>query len=139
MSEENIPVDGFNMWPELSMKLSTYIKYVPLIIDDIEGYEVIFYYNWKFINGTNKSSRFTWLGDSGRSPDESRAPYVPERVLESKAGAAITWVRINRRLSKKKERRVNRIDKLTPAKILQLRKEAEIHCNVTEEERVSKR
>lgn len=137
VSEENISVDGFNMWPELSMKLNTFTRrYVPLIIDDIEGYEVIFYHNWKFVNGTSKSSRFTWLGDSGRSLDESRPRYVPERVLESKAGAAITSVRTNRRLSKIRKKRVDRIDKLTPAKILQLRKEAEIHCNVTEKERV---
>lgn len=86
----------------------------------------------------------TWIGDSGRSIIEKRPPYDPDRVLQSKAGIAIASVQSTGSRSKRNDwtKTVqfpienSKETTLTSQKILKLRREAEVCCNVTEEEKV---
>ncbi|XP_039310041.1 arylsulfatase B [Solenopsis invicta] len=142
ISEQNIPkIDGRNMWPTLVSDKHSPRHEVLINIDDIDNYFAIRRGNFKYVNGET-SLRFTWVGDSGRSPNENRPPYNPEKVLHSKAGIAIAhtiqrisgWKRLDQI-----HVNVKRSEKsiLTSDKILQLRQQAEVYCNVSEQEKIS--
>ncbi|XP_012232594.2 arylsulfatase B-like [Linepithema humile] len=127
-------IDGYDMWPMLVSGGDSRRHEVLINIDDILNYSAIRIGNFKYVNGETEA-RFTWVGESGK-PVHGQPPYNPEKVLHSKVGIAIASIQ------QKEKTQVhftvkNSDDILTPKKILQLRHQAQIHCNVTEEEKIS--
>ncbi|XP_014470868.1 PREDICTED: arylsulfatase B-like [Dinoponera quadriceps] len=121
-SKEKIgKIDGLDMWPTIVSDEHNPREEVLINID--KTYQAIRNRKYKYVHGQTKESS-KWLGDNGRSPTETRPLYPPETVLHSKAGAAIASVTKN-------------TAELNSQKILQLRQQAEIHCNVTEKEQVA--
>ncbi|XP_011868329.1 PREDICTED: uncharacterized protein LOC105562248, partial [Vollenhovia emeryi] len=139
MNKAKIPkIDGRDMWPALVSERFSLRQEVLINIDDIAGYSAIRRGNFKYVDGETQL-RSNWIGDSGKSPNENRPSYDPEKVLHSKAGIAIAQI-TNARISERKRRNViERLEEniLTSHKILQLRHQAEIHCNVTEQEKIN--
>ncbi|XP_028050457.1 uncharacterized protein LOC105832676 [Monomorium pharaonis] len=138
VGDANIPkIDGRNIWPTLESDKLNLRQEVLINIDDINGYSAIRRGNFKYVNGETPL-RFTWIGDSGKSPDENRPSYDPEKVLYSKAG--IAFAETIKQISKQKVNQlqvdITRESILTSNKILQLRQQAEVHCNVTEQEKI---
>lgn len=109
-------------------------------IDDISNYEAIRCDSFKYVKGETEA-RFAWVGDSGET--YQRQLYNPEKVLHSKAGIAITqatkWTLERRKKADKSNVTIENSVKnvLTPKKIFRLRKQAKVHCNVTEQQKVS--
>ncbi|XP_014470869.1 PREDICTED: arylsulfatase B-like [Dinoponera quadriceps] len=121
-SKEKIgKIDGFDMWPTIASDEINSREEVLINID--KTYQAIRDRKYKYVHGqTTQSSK--WIGDSGKNSTEKRPPYTSETVLRSKTGAAIASV-------------TNNIAELNSQKILQLRQQAEVHCNVTEKEQVA--
>ncbi|XP_014470860.1 PREDICTED: arylsulfatase B-like [Dinoponera quadriceps] len=121
-SKEKIgKIDGLDMWPTIVSDETNPREEVLINID--KTYQAIRNRKYKYVHVQTKES-FKWTGDSGRSPTEKRSPYPPETVLHSKAGVAIASV-------------TNNTAELNSQKILQLRQQAEVHCNVMEKEKVA--
>lgn len=113
------------MWPTIAFDKIGPREEVLINIDSISKYEAIRIGKYKYLRGQTKAS-WKWLGDSGKKSLERRPPYLPQTVLYSKAGAAIAAVTAG-------DNNAN----LTSQKILKLRQQAEVHCNVMEKEKVS--
>lgn len=112
------------MWPTIAFGKTSPREEVVINIDSICKYEAIRLGKYKYVRGQTKSSS-EWLGDSGKNLSEKQPPYPLEAILYSKAGAAIAAVTA-----------CDNNATLTSQKIRELRQQAEIHCNVTEAEKV---
>ncbi|EFN75189.1 arylsulfatase B isoform X2 [Harpegnathos saltator] len=121
--EEIGTIDGLDMWETIVYGDCSPRKEVLINIDDICDSEAIRIGKYKYVRGESKKNN-DWVGDSGRNSSEQRPPYSPETVLNSKVGIAIASLPGNNNVA------------LTSAKMLELRQQAEVHCNVTEEEKV---
>lgn len=128
-------IDGYDMWPTLVSGGASRRHEVLINIDDIYNYSAIRIGNFKYVKGET-TANFTWVGESGKS-DDGQPSYDPEKVLNSKVGVAIASIKQieNNQLYSTVENSEDNI--LTPQKILQLRDQAQIHCNVTEMEKIS--
>lgn len=143
-------IDGFDLWPSLvSGKISPRSEIV-INIDDLADYAAIRRGDFKYIIGQTETGS-AWLGASG-DPSEGVSPrYDPYKVLYSKTGVAISGVITAKQAmelnEKKKENikivydtssKTNFQEKiLTSEDIIEMRKKAQIKCNVTEKDKVS--
>ncbi|XP_014470861.1 PREDICTED: arylsulfatase B-like [Dinoponera quadriceps] len=115
-------IDGLDMWPTIVSDETSPRKEILINID--ENYEAIRNSRYKYVR--RQSLKYSdWIGDSGKNPTEKQPLYPPEAVLRSKAGIAIASMTAG-----------DNITELDSQKILKLRQQAEVHCNVTEEEKV---
>ncbi|EZA54320.1 Arylsulfatase B [Ooceraea biroi] len=135
INKKEIPkIDDHDIWTALvSDARKTSSRYAVLInIDDIYDYAAIRHGTFKYINGKSELHS-AWIVDSGRSNVEQRSPYDPDQVLQSRAGITIAWMQTIRHVLERKREKaaLNQI----VCQILQLRREAQIHCNVTEQDK----
>ncbi|XP_032687353.1 arylsulfatase B-like [Odontomachus brunneus] len=122
--EEIGEIDGFDMWPTIAFDEISPREEMVINIDSISKYEAIRLGKYKYVRGQTTSSS-EWLGESRKNSTEQQPQYLPETVLYSKAGVAIAEVTAGDN---------NAI--LTSQKILELRQEAKVYCNVTEAEKI---
>jgi len=127
-------IDGHDMWPILVSGGVSRRHKIVINIDDISNYSVIRIGNFKYVSGETEA-RFTWIGESGK-PVAGQPPYDPEKVLHSKAGIAIAKIQEKEKTQTHSIVENSEDNILTPQKILQLRHQAQVRCNVTEEEKV---
>lgn len=126
-------MDGYDMWSTLVSDDVSRRNEVLINIDDISNYSAIRIGNFKYVSGeTQTGSR--WIGESGKSVYE-QSPYDPEKVLRSKVGVAIATTQ-QKEMTQVQAVKNSEDNMLTPQEILQLRHQAQIHCNVTEKEKV---
>lgn len=111
-------IDGLDMWPAIA-SCETGLREEVLINIDEDNYEAIRRTKYKYIRSRSVSDS-GWVGDNGKSPSEKRPPYPPETVLRSEAGVAIATVMAHHNIS------------LNSQEILNLRRQTEIHCNITD-------
>ncbi|XP_017798532.1 PREDICTED: arylsulfatase B-like [Habropoda laboriosa] len=142
-------IDGFDLWHALvSDKISSRSEIV-INIDDLSNYAAIRRGDFKYVIGQTETGS-AWVGASG-DPLEGISPtYDPYKVLYSKTGVAISGIITARQameLNERRKRNVRNIDDtvsktnfqekiLSTKKILELRKKAQIECNVRAEDRV---
>lgn len=144
-------IDGFDLWPALvSDKISSRSE-ILINIDDISNYAAIRRGDFKYVIGQTKTGS-AWVGASGQ-PSEGVSPeYDPNKVLHSKTGVAISGVITARQAMELNERRKRnarnvsdsdlktnfRENMLNADKVFELRQNAQIKCNVKEEQKVRK-
>ncbi|XP_050492008.1 arylsulfatase B-like isoform X2 [Bombus huntii] len=142
-------IDGFDLWPSLvSGKISPRSEIV-INIDDLADYAAIRRGDFKYIIGRTETG-IAWLGASG-DPSEGVSPrYDPYKVLYSKTGVAISGIITAKQameLNKKKKENIRIVydtssktnfqEKiLTSEDIIEMRKKAQIKCNVTEKDKI---
>ncbi|XP_034183230.2 arylsulfatase B isoform X1 [Osmia lignaria lignaria] len=141
-------IDGFDLWPALiSDKISPRSDIV-LNIDDISNYSAIRRGDFKYVIGQTETGR-AWLGATGNSSEGVSPKYDPFKVLYSKVGVAISGVITVKQAMELDERRKNvkngtniplktdfQAKILTADKLLELRNNARIRCNVKEENKI---
>lgn len=119
-------------------------------IDDLSNYAAIRRGDFKYVIGQTETGG-AWVGATGE-PSEGISPrYDPYKILYSKTGVAISGVITARQAIELNERRkrsarnvndtppkTNFQEKiLTAENISELRKKAQIKCNIEEKDRVS--
>lgn len=144
-------IDGFDLWPALVSDKISPRSDVVLNIDDISNYSAIRRGDFKYVIGETETGR-AWLGATGNSTEGVPPKYDPFRVLYSKAGVAISGVITVKQAIELDQRRRNanngtdvppktdfQAKILTVDKLLELRNDARVQCNVKEENRVGYR
>ncbi|XP_015600611.1 arylsulfatase B isoform X2 [Cephus cinctus] len=146
-------IDGVDMWSALVAEKTSPRSEIVINIDDIENYAAIRRGDFKYVIGTTNNGE-EWYGETGRPGREdvegSLPEYVPDLVLRSRAGIAISGVITASQLVELRKLREGKLAAseelgtrrlttrlLTPMDILRLRSAAELKCNVKEEEKVS--
>lgn len=142
-------IDGFDLWSALVLNKVSSRSEVVLNIDDLSDYASFRRGNFKYIIGRTETGS-DWLGASG-DPSEGISPqYDPYKILYSKTGVAISGIITAKQAMELKERRKRSIkiydtaletkfeEKiLSVENISELRRKAQIKCNVQEKDRVS--
>ncbi|CAD1476220.1 unnamed protein product, partial [Heterotrigona itama] len=145
-------IDGFDLWPALvSDKISPRSEIV-INIDDLSNYAAIRRGDFKYIIGQTETGS-AWLGASGNSSEGTSPQYDPYKVLYSKTGIAISAIVTARKAMKLKERKKRDVKTiydiisktnspiqektLTIKDISEMRKEAQIKCNIKEKDKTS--
>ncbi|XP_015172105.1 PREDICTED: arylsulfatase B-like isoform X2 [Polistes dominula] len=134
-------IDGKDLWESIVENRNSPRTELLINIDDISDYAAIRYKNFKYITGNVDVN--DWLGESGKPNEEFGFPpaYDPNQILQSKAGIAFAGVMTNQEIieSRRKRRNIgvaNNTNKefqkkiLTADQLLDLRKKAELKCNV---------
>ncbi|XP_026667849.1 arylsulfatase B-like [Ceratina calcarata] len=140
-------IDGFDMWPTLVSDEVSQRSDIVYNIDDIVPYAAIRRGDFKYVTGQTDTGS-AWLGATG-GPSEGISPkYDPEKILSSKAGVAISDTITGKQMtglkaSRNMENMNDAVLKsnisenvLSVDQVLELRKMAEIKCNVREEDRI---
>lgn len=142
-------IDGVNQWQSLVSDAPSVRQEVLINIDDVSNYAAIVRSDFKYVIGSSSDSN-EWYGETGRSDknnDEGKSPdYKPDDVLSSKAGIAISaFVTSQQMLQLKKirggemaEAEFN-VTLLNSDDVYRLRNDAEVKCNVQEEDKVRMR
>ncbi|KZC11351.1 Arylsulfatase B [Dufourea novaeangliae] len=121
VSKEHLKnIDGHDLWPTLVLdKLSSRPEIV-INIDDLDNYAAVRRGDFKYVIGQTETGG-AWVGASGQQAVELNGRR--KRSVKNADGAALT--------------RNFRERILTADEILELRRRAEIKCNVREEDKVS--
>lgn len=141
-------IDGFDLWSALVLNKVSSRSEVVLNIDDLSDYASFRRGNFKYIIGRTETGS-DWLGASG-DPSEGISPqYDPYKILYSKTGVAISGIITAKQAMELKERRKRSIkiydtaletkfeEKiLSVENISELRRKAQIKCNVQEKDRI---
>ncbi|XP_014609673.1 PREDICTED: arylsulfatase B-like [Polistes canadensis] len=138
-------IDGKDLWENIVENRNSPRTEILINIDDISDYAAIRYKNFKYITGNVGVD--DWLGESGKPSEEFGFPpaYNPNQILQSKAGIALAGVMTTREIieSRRKRRNVSVANDtkkefqkkiLTADQLLDLRKKAELKCNVKKED-----
>ncbi|XP_043488808.1 arylsulfatase B-like, partial [Polistes fuscatus] len=138
-------IDGKDLWESIVENRNSPRTEILINIDDISDYAAIRYKNFKYITGNVGVD--DWLGESGKPSEEFGFPpaYNPNQILQSKTGIALAGVMTAQEIieSRRKRRNVsvaNDTNKefqkkiLTVDQLLDLRKKAELKCNVKKED-----
>ncbi|CAK9825521.1 Arylsulfatase B [Anthophora retusa] len=143
-------IDGFDLWHALIADKISSRSEIVINIDDLSNYAAIRRGDFKYIIGQTETGS-AWVGASG-DPFEGISPtYDPYKVLYSKTGVAISGIITARQameLNERRKRNVRNVDDtalktnfkenvLSTKKIMELRRKAQIECNVKAEDRVS--
>ena len=143
-------IDGFDLWPALVSDRISPRSEIVINIDDLSNYAAIRQGDFKYIIGRTETGS-AWLGASGNSSEGTSPQYDPYKVLYSKTGIAISGVVTAKQAMKLKERKKRDIKTiyatisktnfqekiLTIKDISEIRKEAQIKCNIKEKSKVS--
>ncbi|CAL7944498.1 unnamed protein product [Xylocopa violacea] len=142
-------IDGFNLWSALVLnKVSPRYELV-LNIDDLSNYAAIRRGDFKYVIGETSTGR-AWVGASGDASEGIPPGYDPYKVLYSKTGAAISGIITAKQameLNERRRRNVRNVDDgtlktnfqekiLTTEMVYNLRRAAQIKCNVKEEDMI---
>ncbi|KAK9300129.1 hypothetical protein QLX08_007059 [Tetragonisca angustula] len=143
-------IDGFDLWPALVSDRISPRSEIVINIDDLSNYAAIRQGDFKYIIGRTETGS-AWLGASGNSSEGTSPQYDPYKVLYSKTGIAISGVVTAKQAMKLKERKKRDIKTiyatisktnfqekiLTIKDISEIRKEAQIKCNIKEKSKIS--
>ncbi|KAK1124469.1 hypothetical protein K0M31_006820 [Melipona bicolor] len=133
-------IDGFDLWPVLVSDRISPRSEIVINIDDLSNYAAIRRGDFKYIIGRTETGS-AWLGASGNSSEGTSPQYDPYKVLYSKTGIAISGIVTAKQAMKLKGRKTisktnfqERI--LTIKDISEMRKEAQIKCNIKEKNKI---
>ncbi|XP_017760255.1 PREDICTED: arylsulfatase B-like [Eufriesea mexicana] len=143
-------IDGFDLWPTLVSDKISFRSDVVINIDDLSNYAAIRRGDFKYVIGQTETGG-AWVGATGESSEGISPRYDPDKILYSKTGVAISGVITARQameLNERRKRSARNINNtppktnfqekiLTAENISELRKKAQIKCNVKEKDRIS--
>ncbi|XP_076376940.1 arylsulfatase I isoform X2 [Megalopta genalis] len=140
-------IDGFDLWPALVSNGQSPRSEIVININDVDNYTAIRRGDFKYVIGQTQTGG-SWVGATGDSSEGVSPKYIPEKVLHSKTGVAISGVLTARQAIELRERRKRNADGatskanfrekkiLTGDEILLLRRRAQIKCSARNEEKI---
>ncbi|XP_076302382.1 arylsulfatase I isoform X2 [Lasioglossum baleicum] len=140
-------IDGFNLWPALVSNKQSPRSEIVININDVDNYTAIRRGDFKYVIGQTETGS-SWLGATGDSSEGVPPAYNPDKILHSKTGIAISGIITARQAIELRERRKRNVDDttlkgnfrekmLTADEILELRRRAQVKCNVREEDKIA--
>ncbi|XP_078052451.1 arylsulfatase I isoform X2 [Augochlora pura] len=139
-------IDGFNLWPALVSNGKSPRSEIVININDVDKYAAIRRGDFKYVIGQTQTGG-KWVGATGNSSEGVSPEYIPDKILHSKTGIAISGVVNARQAIELRERRKRNASEatlkanfrekiLTGDKILELRRKAQIKCTTRNEEKI---
>ncbi|XP_076646659.1 arylsulfatase B [Halictus rubicundus] len=140
-------IDGFNLWPALVSNRQSPRSEIVINLNDIDNYTAIRRGDFKYVIGQTQTGG-SWLGATGDSSEGVPPVYSPDKILHSKTGVAISGIITARQAIELGERRKRNADDatlkgnfrekiLTADEILELRRRAQVTCNVRDEDKIA--
>lgn len=136
MNPKNLgDIDGVDMWPSLKLDEPSSRHELLVNIDPIDKYSALRQGDYKCVIGSGIPSD-QWYGETGRNGNqyaEGISPdYDPESVISSKAGVTFA-----EEITADSQTQSSAMKLITTGEILALRSQAEVECNVKEEDKVN--